>query len=88
LPAGKTTLLKLLVGELEGAVGDVWKHQNLRVAYIAQHSMHHLDENILKTPITYIQDRFFHGRDKELSKMVTMALTEEDEVLRKKSGDI
>lgn len=50
--------------------------------------MHHLDENVLKTPITYIQDRFFQGRDKELSKMVTMALTEEDERLRTKSGNI
>ncbi len=44
--------------------------------------MHHLDANLSKTPVTYIQDRFFHGRDKELSKMVTLALTEDEEALR------
>jgi hypothetical protein len=47
-------------GVEEGAqVGEVWKHHNLRVAYIAQHSMHHLEANLSLTPITYIQDRFF-----------------------------
>ena len=42
-------------------VGEIWKHQNLRVAYIAQHSMHHLEENQTRTPVTYIQDRFFQA---------------------------
>lgn len=123
-----------------------------QVAYIAQHSMHHLEANLTLTPITYIQDRFFkvpslprppahtlepdfqvhipslqdaskqhhtllipnpsalshsrmqqhlqdergcesamrgwQGRDKELSKMSTMKLTEEEEVLRRKKGNI
>ena len=60
--AGKTTLLKLLVGELDmadGGRGDLFKHHNLRVAYIAQHSMHHLEENLSLNPVTYIQRRFF-----------------------------
>ncbi|EKX49595.1 hypothetical protein GUITHDRAFT_157380 [Guillardia theta CCMP2712] len=72
--AGKTTLLKLLVGDLEltshpNNRGEIWRHQNLRVSYIAQHSMHHLEENLLLTPVTYIQQRFFQGRDHELAKM-------------------
>jgi elongation factor 3 len=90
--AGKTTLLKLLVGDLDatgpGNVGEVWKHQNLRVSYIAQHSMHHLEENITLNPITYIQKRFFQGRDKELAKMVTMAMTDADKTAMAKSGNI
>ena len=90
--AGKTTLLKLLVGDLDAAgpgnVGEVWKHQNLRVSYIAQHSMHHLEENITLNPITYIQKRFFQGRDKELAKMVTMAMTDADKTAMAKSGNI
>jgi len=90
--AGKTTLLKLLVGDLEGGgpgnTGEVWKHQNLRVSYIAQHSMHHLEENLVLNPITYIQKRFFQGRDKELAKMVTMAMTQSDLAAKAKSGNI
>eukprot|EP00802_Teleaulax_amphioxeia_P007914 Tamp_07922.p1 GENE.Tamp_07922~~Tamp_07922.p1 ORF type:complete len:660 (+),score=185.71 Tamp_07922:97-1980(+) len=90
--AGKTTLLKLLVGDLDGAgpgnTGEVWKHQNLRVSYIAQHSMHHLEENISLNPITYIQKRFFQGRDKELAKMVTMAMTDEDKAAMQKPNAI
>ena len=47
--AGKSTFLKLLVGDLEleaaeGHKGEGWRHHNLRVSYIAQHSLHHLEE--------------------------------------------
>lgn len=56
----------------------MWKHHNLRVAYIAQHSMHHLEEHTESTPLAYIQDRFYLGRDKELSKLSTLAITDED----------
>eukprot|EP00976_Prorocentrum_cordatum_P090232 1188036-Prorocentrum_minimum.AAC.4 len=72
--------MKLMVGELEAdnGTGEVWKHHNLRVAYIAQHSMHHLEAALENTPLEYIQNRFYMGRDKEMSKMATMALTEDD----------
>lgn len=45
-------------------VGEVWRHHNLRVAYIAQHSMHHLLEHLHLTPIEYIKQRFRAGEDK------------------------
>jgi elongation factor 3 len=88
--AGKTTLLKLLVGDLEAArgVGEVWKHHNLRVAYLAQHSMHHLEDHVESTPLAYIQDRFFLGRDKELAKLATLALDDEDKELMTQRGEI
>jgi ABC-type glutathione transport system ATPase component len=88
--AGKTTLLKLLVGELEATegVGEVWKHHNLRVAYIAQHSMHHLEEHLDDSPLEYITSRFKMGQDKELAKMQTLELTEEEVELTKKRGEI
>jgi elongation factor 3 len=70
--AGKTTLMKLLIGELspDEGVGEVWQHHNLRLAYIAQHSMHHLEESIENTPLEYLQNRFYQGRDKEIAKAV------------------
>jgi elongation factor 3 len=88
--AGKTTLLKLLVGDLDATsgVGEVWKHHNLRVAYIAQHSMHHLEDHVESTPLAYIQDRFYLGRDKELAKLATLALDDEDKSLMTQRGEI
>jgi len=77
---GKTTLLKLMVGELEHPDKGVWKHHNLRVAYVAQHAAHHLEEALDATPIAYLQRRYYEGRDKERGKMITLALTEEEKV--------
>ena len=31
--AGKSTMIKLLVGEIEPQTGTVWKHPNARIAY-------------------------------------------------------
>jgi ATPase subunit of ABC transporter with duplicated ATPase domains len=55
--AGKTTFLKLLVGDLEATpgTGEAWTHHNLRVSYIAQHSLHHLEDYLNSNPIAYIQ---------------------------------
>jgi ATPase subunit of ABC transporter with duplicated ATPase domains len=88
--AGKTTLMKVLVGELmpDPGEGTHWIHHNLRLAYIAQHSMHHLESCIEASPAAYIQRRFAAGQDKELLNMERMALTEEDEALRAKRNAI
>ena len=42
--AGKSTMIKILTGELEPGEGIVWKHPNLRVAYVAQHAFHHIEQ--------------------------------------------
>ena len=52
--AGKTTLMKNIVGEIEPQSGTIWKHHNLRIAYVSQHSMHHLETNLHLTPKEYI----------------------------------
>lgn len=62
--AGKSTLLNLLAGELlppedeTGEVSAVWRHRNLRLAYIAQHHFFHLSEFLKSTPLHYFQVRF------------------------------
>lgn len=63
--AGKSTMIKLLTGELEPQVGDVWKHPNARVAYVAQHAFHHIEQHLNKTPNEYIRWRYANGEDKE-----------------------
>ncbi len=63
--AGKSTMIKLLTGELETPEGTVWKHPNLRVAYVAQHAFHHIEQHLDKTPNDYIAWRYASGEDRE-----------------------
>ncbi|KAK3244875.1 hypothetical protein CYMTET_45535 [Cymbomonas tetramitiformis] len=88
--AGKSTLLRLLVGELfpNPGAGEVTKHHNLRVAYIAQHSRTHLEAHLQQTPIEYIQTRFFQGADKQILYSPNLMLTAEEEELKKKRGNV
>lgn len=97
--AGKSTLIKLLVQEIEPDMladgvtpcGDVWKHHNLIVAYVAQHSFHHVEQHLDKSPVDYIKWRFDKGVDKEsLSKSVLQISTEElDDIKREQRyGDV
>lgn len=51
--AGKSTLIKVLTGEAEPTAGTVWKHPNLRIAYVAQHAFHHLEKHLDKVRTQY-----------------------------------
>lgn len=46
--AGKSTMVKLLTGELLPDSGTCWKHPNMRVAYVAQHAFHHIESHLDK----------------------------------------
>jgi len=82
--AGKSTMIKLLVGEIEPQEGTVWKHPNARIAYVAQHAFHHIESHLNKTPNEYIRWRYANqGEDKESLVKVTMQFTEEEEKLQK-----
>merc|ERR1712127_962870 len=75
--AGKSTMIKLLVGEIEPQTGDVWKHPNARIAYVAQHAFHHIEQHLTKTPNEYIRWRYANqGEDKESLVKVTLQFTE------------
>jgi elongation factor 3 len=87
--AGKSTMIKLLVGEIEPQVGEVWKHPNARVAYVAQHAFHHIEEHLDKTPNEYIRWRFANnGEDKESLVKVTLQFSEEEQKLQKTPFEI
>ena len=87
--AGKSTMIKLLVGEIEPQEGDVWKHPNARIAYVAQHAFHHIEAHLTKTPNEYIRWRYANnGEDKESLVKVTMQFTEEEEKLQKTPFEI
>jgi elongation factor 3 len=76
--AGKSTLIKLLTGELEPTAGTVWKHPNLRIAYVAQHAFHHIEEHLDMTANEYIRWRYATGEDREAEDKVTRRLTAEE----------
>ena len=76
--AGKSTLIKLLTGETVPDSGTVWAHPNLRVAYVAQHTFHHLEKHLDQTPLAYLQWRYGSGEDREgLEKAARQASEEE-----------
>merc|ERR1712190_530585 len=63
--AGKSTAIKLLIGELKPDSGTIWRHQNVRLAYVAQHAFHHLEKHLDKTAVDYILWRFAGADDRE-----------------------
>jgi len=82
--AGKSTMIKLLVGEIEPQTGLVWKHPNARIAYVAQHAFHHIECHLTKTPNEYIRWRYANdGEDKESLVKVTMQFSDEEITLQK-----
>jgi ATPase subunit of ABC transporter with duplicated ATPase domains len=68
--AGKSTLIKVITGEAKPTEGEIERHPNLRVAYIAQHAFHHLESHLTATPVQYIIRRYEHGEDEEEAEKV------------------
>ncbi|KEY65750.1 hypothetical protein S7711_05579 [Stachybotrys chartarum IBT 7711] len=76
--AGKSTLIKLLTGEVIPDVGKVEKHPNLRIGYIKQHALEHVEMHLEKTPNQYLQWRYQHGDDREVHMKQTRVLSDAD----------
>ncbi|CAH2351489.1 elongation factor 3B [[Candida] railenensis] len=77
--AGKSTLINVLTGELLPTEGDVYVHENCRIAYIKQHAFAHIDNHLDKTPSEYIQWRFHTGEDRETMDRASRQINESDE---------
>ncbi|KAJ1557989.1 translational elongation factor EF-1 alpha, partial [Nowakowskiella sp. JEL0078] len=82
--AGKSTMIKVLTGEVVPQVGEVWKHPNLRIAYVAQHAFHHLEQHLDKTANQYIQWRYQYGEDREMLAKESRQITEDEQKLMDK----
>ncbi|KAJ8115155.1 hypothetical protein OPT61_g3140 [Boeremia exigua] len=77
--AGKSTLVNVLTGELVPTSGEIYHHENIRIAYIKQHAFAHIDHHLDSTPSEYIQWRFQTGEDRETMDRANKIVTEEDE---------
>ncbi|MCJ1259282.1 hypothetical protein MMC24_007118 [Lignoscripta atroalba] len=86
--AGKSTLIKLLTGETIPQTGRVEKHPNLRIGYIKQHALEHVEMHMEKTPNQYLQWRYANGDDREVLMKQTRVLTPEDKIQMDKFVDL
>lgn len=76
--AGKSTLINVLTGELLPTTGEVYTHENCRIAYIKQHAFAHIENHLDKTPSEYIQWRFQTGEDRETMDRANRQINEND----------
>jgi len=86
--AGKSTLIKVLTGEVIPQEGKVEKHPNLRIGYIKQHALEHVEMHMEKTPNQYLQWRYANGDDREVMLKQTRVLTPEDQAQMEVTIDI
>ncbi|KAF1991607.1 hypothetical protein K402DRAFT_346424 [Aulographum hederae CBS 113979] len=86
--AGKSTLIKLLTGETIPQGGKVEKHPNLRIGYIKQHALEHVEMHLEKTPNQYLQWRYANGDDREVHMKQTRVLTDADKAQMNVTIDI
>ena len=82
--AGKSTLIKILTGEVIPQSGKVEKHPNLRIGYIKQHALEHVEMHLEKTPNQYLQWRYANGDDREVQMKQTRILTDADKAQMEK----
>merc|ERR1711865_925615 len=80
--AGKSTAIKVLVGEQKPTEGAIWKAAGLRMAYVAQHAFHHLEKHMQVTPTEYIMWRFAGNDDKESLEFKSTELSVDEEKAR------
>lgn len=86
--AGKSTMIKILTAEAIPQEGKVEKHPNLRIGYIKQHALEHVEMHLEKTPNQYLQWRYANGDDREVLMKQTRILTDEDKAQMEKLVDL
>lgn len=55
---GKSTLLKIMTGQLQPQSGRVSRHSHIKMGVYSQHSADQLD--LTKTPLEFVRDKFSH----------------------------
>ena len=86
--AGKSTMIKLLTGELEPVKGNVTKNPALKFAYVAQHAFHHIEQHLDKTPNEYIRWRYEGGEDKEARQKSTAKISDKERKIMEKLFEV
>ncbi|EIM83035.1 P-loop containing nucleoside triphosphate hydrolase protein [Stereum hirsutum FP-91666 SS1] len=61
---GKSTLAKLILGELSPTKGSIVRHPTLKIGYFSQHSVEELSRDLKQTALGYFLDHFEKKGDK------------------------
>lgn len=64
------------------------KHPNLRIGYIKQHALEHVEMHLEKTPNQYLQWRYANGDDREVFLKQTRIMTDEERAQMEKPIDL
>merc|ERR1712194_851125 len=80
--AGKSTAIKVLVGEQKPAEGTIWKAAGLHMAYVPQHAFHHLEKHVQESPTQYLMWRFAGNDDRESLEFKSTELSVDEEKAR------
>ena len=64
----------------------MWKHPNLRVAYVAQHAFHHIENHLDMSPNQYIQWRYATGEDRESLDKVSRKVSKQQAARARRGG--
>eukprot|EP00930_Biecheleria_cincta_P045393 TRINITY_DN31293_c0_g2_i1.p1 TRINITY_DN31293_c0_g2~~TRINITY_DN31293_c0_g2_i1.p1 ORF type:complete len:1428 (+),score=369.05 TRINITY_DN31293_c0_g2_i1:76-4359(+) len=86
---GKSTLMTLLCSEMnstedkDGKLGEVWRHHNLRMAYMKQDHLKALGPFFDTSSFVYISQRFKDGYDGDLQKRLIEPENEDEADQRK-----
>lgn len=70
---GKSTLLKLLIGELDPTQGEMRKNHRVRIGYYSQHSAEQLELN--KSPSEYLISKVRHSKERSSIMKQLLSLT-------------
>ena len=63
----ESTAMKLLISELQPAEGVIWRHQSMRLTYVAQHAVHQLEERQDKIEESWLAPWFIHPKTLDIS---------------------
>jgi elongation factor 3 len=68
--------------------GEIWKHPNLVIGYVAQHAFHHIEQHLDKTPLEYMLWRYQTGEDLEEMMKANRQITAEERAKMKEGANI
>ena len=75
-----------MIGEQLPTSSSIWKAAGLRLAYVAQHALHHLEKHMKETPTQYMVWRSAGNDDKESIEFKSDELSVDELSARRWSG--
>lgn len=77
---GKSSLLKMLTGELEPEIGSIHKQKNITIGYLPQDQVVHRGKTLIDEVFTALSDiKYLHQKEKEIiTQLESTSLTDEE----------